>query len=92
MEPTVSNESLATRQNPPMDTRCDINVHSRRKRLADPDGISAKAVIDALVIGGILPDDSAKYIRQVTFSQEQSQIEETIVDVIFGHGVEIKES
>ena len=61
--------------------RFSINVHSKRRRRADPDGISAKAAIDGLVAGGLLSDDSAAEIAEVTFSQEISEIEETIIEV-----------
>jgi hypothetical protein len=61
--------------------RFRINVHSKRRRLCDPDGISAKAAIDGLVKGGLLRDDSAKYIDAVTFTQEHSQIEETVIEI-----------
>lgn len=67
------------------DTRVDIHVHSRRHRLADPDGLSVKWVLDAIVTQGILRDDSAKEIRAVTFSQEkiaQSEPEITVVEII----------
>lgn len=56
-----------------------IHVHSKRRRLADPDGISAKAAIDGLRAGGLLIDDSARYVQEVSFSQEKSNVEETII-------------
>ncbi len=63
------------------DTQVDIHVHSVRKRLADSDGISAKAAIDGLVHSGVLANDSPKEVRYVTFSQERckkGEIEKTI--------------
>jgi len=62
-------------------SRFRINIHSRRGRLADSDGISAKAAIDGLVAGGILGDDSPAWVESVTYSQELSEIEETIIEV-----------
>lgn len=62
-------------------SRVCIHVHSKRRRLADPDGISAKAAIDGLVKAGVLRDDSAKYIEAVTFSQQCAEVEETIITV-----------
>lgn len=62
--------------------RFRITVHSRRRRLADPDGLCAKWVIDGLVEGGLLPDDSAQYVEAVTFTQEESDVEDTRIDVI----------
>jgi hypothetical protein len=52
-----------------MDKRVSIHIESRRYRLADPDGISAKAAIDGLVLGQILSDDSTKEIKEVSYSQ-----------------------
>ena len=63
--------------------RCSIHVHSKRTRLADPDGVSAKAVIDGLAKAGILRDDSAKYVKEVSYSQEHSKEDETIIDIVW---------
>jgi len=46
-----------------------IIIHSYRRRLADPDGISAKAALDGIVRAGILADDTAKQIKEVRFKQ-----------------------
>ena len=69
-----------------MHTQCSIRVLSKRKRLADPDGISAKAVLDGITKAGILVDDSAEYVKEVTFSQEKSKEEETIIHIVFDEG------
>lgn len=61
------------------DSLCCIHVHSIRKRLTDPDGISAKAAIDALVSCGILPDDSDRYVKEVRYSQEKTKGEEKTI-------------
>ena len=61
-----------------------IHVHSRRYRLADADGLSAKAVIDGFVIANLLIDDSPKYVESVTYSQEKiskKEDEETIITI-----------
>ena len=48
--------------------------------MADPDGISAKAVLDGLTKAGILVDDSAKFVQEVRFTQEKvAGDEETII-------------
>jgi len=54
----------------------NIVVHSKRRRLADPDGLSAKWVIDAIVEAGIIKDDSTIYVKSVTFSQEKISVSE----------------
>jgi hypothetical protein len=63
-------------------------VHSRRRRLADPDGIDAKSAIDGLCRSGILEDDSAEYCDPPEYTQEKSTYEETIIElwIIEGEG------
>ena len=71
LEQNISNEPVGTRETPKMVTPCRVHIHSRRYRLADPDGISGKAVIDGLVHARVLPDDTAAEISKVTFTQEK---------------------
>lgn len=61
------------------DSPVDIHVHSKRHRLCDSDGISAKWAIDSIVENGLLRGDSTKEVHSVTFSQEKipKTIEET---------------
>tara|TARA_R110000822_G_scaffold188641_2_gene327724 strand:+ start:131 stop:502 length:372 start_codon:yes stop_codon:yes gene_type:complete len=78
-DPTSNLESnsrdapISTKKAQGYDTRCRIHIHSVRKRLADPDGVSGKAAIDGLVHSGILEDDSAKFVSSVTYSQEKTK-------------------
>ena len=51
------------------DTQVCIIVRSYRRRLCDPDGISAKAAIDGIVKAGILTDDTPEQIKEVRFKQ-----------------------
>ena len=71
MEQVISNELLATKEIARLDTPCRLHIHSLRYRLADSDGVSAKAAIDGLVHAGLLVDDSAKYVKEVSYSQEK---------------------
>jgi hypothetical protein len=67
-----------------LDTCCRINLHSRRYRLADTDGISGKAAIDGLVLGGLLQNDSPKEVKEVSYSQEKigkNEQEETVITI-----------
>ena len=48
-------------------------VHSVRKRLTDIDGISVKAVIDGIVLAGVLPDDKAEFIEKIEFTQRKTK-------------------
>lgn len=87
LEPHSSSPPLAEEEAEGPDTRASILVHSRRRRLTDPDGVSAKAAIDGLVKGGILIDDSPKYVKEVRYSQEKikrGEEEETIITVRWG--------
>jgi hypothetical protein len=75
---------MAKKKDTRFNTPCGIHVHSRRHRMADSDGISAKAVIDGLVLAGVLEDDSPKYVKWVTYSQEKiskKEDEETIITI-----------
>lgn len=56
-----------------------VTFHHTRKRLADVDGLSGKAVLDGIVAAGILADDSAKQVTQVTHCQEKGRVEATRV-------------
>ena len=81
MEPDTCNAPLGAQEVEGRDTRACIHVHSVRKRLADPDGISAKAVIDGIVKAGLLENDTTKDIKEITFSQEKGDPEETIITI-----------
>ena len=69
LEPLASDEPLAAGKGAALVARIDITVVSYRSRLADADGISAKAAIDGLVMCGILADDSTKEIREIRYQQ-----------------------
>ena len=79
VEQDSGNGSLGQKKAKGHDTPCRIAVHSIRQRLADMDGISAKAAIDGLVHCEILKDDSPKYVKEVSYSQEKGKKEETII-------------
>ena len=83
LEPNNSDAPLAaektTGSNPPY----RVHFHSLRHRLADSDGISGKAALDGLVKAGIFPDDSAKFIKEVTHSQEKTKGEEVTEILIY---------
>ena len=81
MESFVSDVAYGQKGCQAQNPRYSIHIHSKRKRLADPDGISAKAAIDGIVRAGLLPDDSHDYIKEITFSQEKSQTNETIIEI-----------
>jgi hypothetical protein len=70
--------------NPTFDTPVDLRIVSHRTRLADADGISAKAAIDGLVQAGIIADDSTKEVREVSYSQikvKNKEDEKTVIQI-----------
>lgn len=71
LESYLRNEPLAKEKVKRVDSPVRIHIHSKRKRLADADGVSAKALIDGLVLGGVLSDDSPREVTAVTYSQEK---------------------
>ena len=81
LESNTLNASHGKKSLDPIFKRCRIHVHNKRKRLADPKGISDKAAIDGIVVSGILPDDRAEYVKNISESQEKSQNEETIITI-----------
>lgn len=66
---------------PRFNSRVRITIHSYRKRLADPDGISGKAAIDGCVKAGLLGDDSPKEVAEVRHRQSQSKTERTVIEI-----------
>lgn len=46
-----------------------IHVCSYRHKLADTDGVSAKAAIDGIVASGLLKDDNAAWVDEVRYRQ-----------------------
>ena len=63
---------------------CRVYVHSIRKKLADSDGISGKAMLDGIVDSGLLIDDSPEEVEFVRHTQEKTKEEEmTVIRVDF---------
>ena len=81
LESTLGDEPLAEKESTRLFTYCGIRVHCKRKRLADPDGLSIKAILDGLTKAGVFADDNAKCIKEVRFTQAQSSEEETIIEI-----------
>ncbi len=81
MEQDSSNAALSAYRFKEVDSLVSIRVISYRKLKHDPDGISAKAVIDGLVHAGILADDSSKQVKEVTFESRKSKEERTIIEI-----------
>lgn len=86
LECVVGGKSLAAKENPKVDSRCRVRVLCKRHRLADPDGISVKAVLDGLVLAGILGGDSAKEIIESPVVRQErvgkGEREETVIEIL----------
>ena len=81
---TSDGRALAKKETPRFLAPVNILVHSFRRRLADSDGISAKAVIDGIVKEGILVDDSARWVTEVRYKQTKIKApeqEKTIITI-----------
>ena len=81
VESIVGHESLAKKEGARLDSQFRVRCHTKGKRLGDVDGRSIKAVFDALTKAGIWPDDSALFLKEVSFSQEKSDVEETVIEI-----------
>jgi len=84
MEQNTCNALLGKKKVEGLSSSCNIYVFSRRHRLADVDGISAKAVLDGIVRRGLLPDDTTKEVKGIFFTQEKigkHEEEETIITI-----------
>ena len=84
VEQAASNEPIQAGRHSAFDTRVDIRIVSYRTRLADADGISAKAAIDGLVHAGVIRDDSTKEVREVSYSQikvKNKEDEKTVMQI-----------
>ena len=81
MELDTSDELLGEKEAPRFSSPVRICFHSIRKRLADYDGLSGKAILDGIVHAGILADDSAKQVKEVSHTQSKGKVEKTIVTI-----------
>ena len=88
LEQNSGNDGQATHAAAAFDSPVCITVVSYRTRLADADGISAKAAIDGLVHAKIIADDGPEHVREVRYrqvkvktkSQERTVLEIEAVD------------
>jgi Holliday junction resolvase RusA-like endonuclease len=81
VEQAVGDALGCEEQHVPFASQVRIAFHCVRKRLADVDNLSGKAVIDGLVEAGILADDSAEQVAEVTYRQTKGKTEKTIITI-----------
>ena len=74
---------------PRFHTPVHIHVHSFRHRLVDTDGVSAKAVIDALVHSQVLSGDTPEQVAEISYSQTKiptKEEEKTVITIEESNG------
>ena len=81
LEQDTGNAVLPKDETPTFHSPVTIRVISYRKLNHDPDGVSVKAVLDGIVALGILTDDSAKQVKEITFESRKSKEEKTIIEI-----------
>jgi Holliday junction resolvase RusA-like endonuclease len=77
MESNTGNAALPKNEAQAFTAPCRITFYHTRKRLADIDGLSGKAVIDGIVQAGILTDDTPQQVKEVRNCQAKGSREET---------------
>jgi hypothetical protein len=87
LESLAGSKPLAEGKAAAFNTRVRITIVSFRVRLADSDGISAKAAIDGLVHAGVIQDDSSKFVEEVAYRQikvakEEQQKTQIIIEAV----------
>ena len=73
---------MATKGPKRLDKKVNIHIVHHRHAEPDPGGISHKAAIDGIVDAGILRDDSAKEINEITERQKKVPVGEPEITVI----------
>ena len=53
----------------------------KNKHKKDSSNYTAKAEIDGLVVGGLIPDDSTDYVRKVSFEVQYGDEDKTIINI-----------
>jgi hypothetical protein len=81
MEPDIRDEPMAKNETPAFTSPVRIHVISYRRYDHDTEGISIKAVLDGVVALGILPGDTSKQVKSVTFESRKSKDERTTIEI-----------
>ena len=84
VEQITSSRKVGKKENKGLDTSVRLRIISYRWRLADADGISAKAAIDGIVQKGVLKDDSTQFVKEVSYEQIKilhKEAERTVIEI-----------
>ena len=84
LEPDTGNEVARANEVKTFTQTVHLDFVHYRHRLADPDGLSVKAVIDGIVEAGLLANDTAEEIESITHRQvkiPRSEEENTVLTI-----------
>lgn len=59
----------------------DIIIISGNKHKKDSGNYVGKAILDGLILGGLIPDDNTDYIRKVSFEVRYGEKDKTIIKI-----------
>lgn len=81
MEQDSSNGALAKKGTPFFDSPVRVTIVHYRKRLADLDNLSGKALLDGVVAINILADDSTEQVAELRVTQIKAELERTVIEI-----------
>ena len=83
VERSVKHEPVGKGEDNKVHKAFRVSFHHRTNRLTDSDGRSIKAALDGLVLGGILPDDSPKFLPKIPGQTQEKKAgkEETVITI-----------
>ena len=84
LERPVRHEQVEKNGCPAFSSPVCITIHSRLHYSRDIDGTSGKALLDGLVKGNILADDTRKEIKSIVHTEEivpRKELEETLITI-----------
>lgn len=81
VEPHSGNAPLRANETPRISAPCRVTFHHTRKRMADMDGLSIKAVLDGLVRAGVFPVDTPEFVSEIRHTQAKGSNEITVITI-----------
>lgn len=83
-KPVRPNDQAGAVQNEKVSSRfdsVDVRIHVTRKRRVDRDATRCKTVLDGIVRGGVIKDDSEDEVKTVSITHEKGSEESTVIDI-----------
>jgi hypothetical protein len=81
VEPAARHEPVGPKENERLTPPLRISFHHLRKRLADMDNLSTKAICDGLTHQKVFADDSPSIVQEIRHTQVKSEVESTIITI-----------